>query len=68
MIVTDYTRRALAYRRQKRRLESEGFIRLPEPHWPLVRGDQTNMKISEVEIGVDGRTLYIKLTERKVKS
>jgi hypothetical protein len=65
MIVTEYTKKALAYRRQKRKMEEQGFIRLAEPYWPIIRGDQVGRRITKVMISTDGTSLYIKLSRRK---
>ena len=64
MKVTDRTRRALAYRRQRRKLTQAGYVHLEEPYWPLNRGGLWNHKIVDVIISSCGKQLYIKTAEK----
>jgi hypothetical protein len=63
MKVTETTRRILAYRREQARLLGDGYEAISEnghPLWQLHRGARTHHRITDVVIGVDGRTLYMK--------
>lgn len=64
MKVTDFTRRALACRREKRDYEKRGWERVGENGgklWELHRGYRYNHKIVDVAISVDGRSLWVKI-------
>jgi hypothetical protein len=63
MLVTDHTRRALAYRRQKKQLLAEGYEYVSEPIWELHRGARWRERIVDVKISTDGQSLYVKTAE-----
>lgn len=60
MIVTEWTKEALAVRRQARRLEAAGYRR-HETDWEIIRGDRYREVITAVEISADGKHVWIKL-------
>jgi len=66
MKVTEFTRRSLHYLRRRRNLTNAGFIEVSEsgdPLWKFQRGDWHNRKITEVQIGPDKKTLWIKVSD-----
>lgn len=68
MRVTTFTRRALAFRKQRRDLERQGYEELSEngaPLWELHRGGRFAHRITDVIIGVDGKTLYLKIEKEQ---
>ncbi len=60
MIVTDLTRRALAVRREHRRMLKAGFRR-HETDWEIHRGMRYNEVIVDAQISVCGKYVYTKL-------
>ena len=60
MIVTDFTKEALAFRRQAKQLEVEGYRR-HETDWEILRGARCDEKIVDVKISVCGKYVYTKL-------
>jgi hypothetical protein len=60
MIVTEFTRRALASRREHRKLTAEGFRR-HETDWEIHRGCMSGMVIVDVKISACGTYVYTKL-------
>lgn len=62
MKVTERTRRALASRRQAKRLEAAGYRR-HETDWEIVRGGRWREVIVAVEIDVGGQHVWTKLGE-----
>lgn len=60
MRVTEATRAVLAFRRQRRELERQGYVLLPEPYWEVVRGDRWREQIVDVKISTNGKSLYVK--------
>ncbi len=60
MLVTDRTRRALAYRREQRHLEGLGY-RQHETDWEIIRGGRTNERILDAKISIDGKHVYTKI-------
>lgn len=60
MKVTDITRSALAVRRERRKLEREGFRR-HETDWEIHRGMRIGEVIVEACISVCGRYVYTRL-------
>lgn len=63
MRVTDFTRRALAFRREARRLEAAGYRR-HETDWEIHRGGRHDEVILDAKISVDGKYVYTKLGKR----
>lgn len=63
MKVTDLTRRALAVRREHRRMLKAGFRR-HETDWEIHRGMRHNEKIVEAKVSVCGGYVYTKLGPR----
>ena len=66
MLVSEFTRDALTYRKGARDLRAEGFIEVSEngdPLWKLKRGGWYDRRITDVRIGPDGQTLWIKVSE-----
>lgn len=54
MIVTDWTREALAVRREERRLKALGY-RKHETDWEIHRGFRTRERIVDVKVSIDGK-------------
>jgi hypothetical protein len=64
MRVTQATRNLLAIRRQRRRLFAAGYEEITERGgnlWELHRGGRQDHRIVDVQIGVDGRSLFAKV-------
>ena len=61
MKVTDFTRQAVAVRRQKRDMEKAGYRFLPEIEWRINRGGEWGCTITEVVLGVNGNSLFYKV-------
>ena len=57
MIVSDYTRRALAVRRERRKLTALGY-RLHETDWEIVRGGRYRERIVDAKISADGKHVW----------
>lgn len=60
MIVTKHTRRWLAIRRDRRRMEAAGY-RLHEVDWEILRGGRQTEVIIDVKISADGKHVWTKL-------
>lgn len=63
MLVNEFTRNALAYRKEEREMKRNGFERVGEGGgklWELQRGGRYNHRITDVRISVDGKSLWIK--------
>lgn len=66
MKVTDFTRTALAVRREEKRMKAAGYERVAENGgklWELHRGYRWRHVITDVKIAADGKTLWIKTAE-----
>lgn len=66
MKVTDFTRRALAVRRDRRDMIAAGWEFVGEGGgklWELYRGYRYTHRISDVRIAADGKALWIKTKE-----
>jgi hypothetical protein len=63
MKFTDITRRTLAFRRESKQLESEGYRR-HETDWEIFRGGRQGEVILSAKISVCGKYVYTKLGER----
>jgi hypothetical protein len=61
--VTDFTRNALAVRRERRRLEAVGY-RQHETDWEIHRGFLCDHVIVDAKVSVDGKYVYTKLGKR----
>jgi hypothetical protein len=64
MRVTQRTKDALAYRREKRDLEALGYEQITCTHgigklWELDRGGRKNWRIIDAIVGVDGKSVYV---------
>ena len=57
MIVTDWTRLALAVRREERRLSALGYRRY-ETDFEVVRGGRRRERIVDAKISVDGKHVW----------
>lgn len=57
MKMTDFARRALAFRKQRRDLERKGY-RMHETDPEIVRGGRHNDVILDAIISVDGKHVY----------
>lgn len=57
MIVTGWTRRALAVRREERRLIPLGYRR-HETDWEIIRGGRYRERIVDAKISADGRHVW----------
>lgn len=64
MKVTDFTRGALAFRRDRRDMQALGY-QWTEGSWELHRGGKTDHRIVDVRISVDGKYIWFK-TEKSV--
>lgn len=60
MIVTPFTREALAVRREQLVMERAGY-RKCEPFWEIHRGAFLERRIVDVKISCDGRYVWAKL-------
>ncbi len=60
MKVTAFTRMALAVRREKRDYEKAGWERCPVP-LDMINGGRQRCKITDVAIGVDQKTIWMKV-------
>ena len=60
MVVTDFTKRALAFRRQQRDLFAQGY-RIHETDWEIHRGARYREVIIDAKISVCGKYVYTKL-------
>lgn len=60
MIFTEFTRKCLAFRRERKKLESQGY-RMHETDWEIHRGSKFNEKIVDAKVSVDGMYVYTKL-------
>lgn len=65
MLVTDFTRNALAVRREKRHLLAQGY-RQHETDWEIHRGFLWDHVIVDAKVSVDGRYVYTKLGKRAI--
>lgn len=63
MKVTDFTRSALAVRREHRDLTRQGFRR-HETDWEIHRGFRVREVIVEAKISVCGKYVYTRIGER----
>ncbi len=64
MLVTPTTRHVLAYRREVRRLKSEGYQLYTEGlYLEMHCGGKYRSKITDVAIGPDPHTVWVKLSE-----
>jgi len=62
MIVTDFTRRALAIRREDRAMQSAGY-RKHETDWEIHRGGLYREHIVDARISCDGKYVWTKLSK-----
>lgn len=60
MKVTEFTRRALAFRRERRDLEAQGYC-MHETDWEIHRGGKEDEVIVDAKISIDGKYVYTKL-------
>ncbi len=60
MIVTNFTRRALAFRREERTLLAQGYRR-HETDWEIHRGGRWRDVIVDAKVSVNGKYVYTKL-------
>lgn len=63
MRVTDFTRDALRSRKEDRDMKKDGWERVGEGGgklWELYRGGRWNHRITDAQISVDGKSLWIK--------
>lgn len=67
MNVNDFTRRALAFLRQKRDLTAKGY-RIKETDWEIHRGGRQSERIIDAIISVDGKYVYTKLGPKSPQS
>lgn len=64
MLVTNFTKRALAVRREDRSLRSQGY-RKRETDWEILRGTRYDEVILDVKISVDGKHVWTKIGYKK---
>jgi hypothetical protein len=63
MIMNEFARRALAYRRFAEQAKAEGYVALSEngdPLWRFQRGGWVQYEITDVRIAPGGHQLWIK--------
>lgn len=60
MIVTDYVKRALAERREARRMRAAGY-RLCETDWEIIRGARWREMILDVVVASDRKHVWTKI-------
>ncbi|EON13443.1 hypothetical protein [Pandoraea sp. SD6-2] len=68
MIVTDYTRHLLAYRKEERDMLRAGWESVGEGGgrlWELKRGWRWGHRITDVRIAVDCKSLWVKIEEER---
>jgi hypothetical protein len=58
MKLTDFTKRMLAYRKEKRDMEAQGYY----GHGVTLGGTET---IQDVKVAKDGKSIWIKTTEAR---
>lgn len=63
MKVTNFTRNALLFRRQEKKLLSNGFRR-HETDWEIIRGGKADHIIAEAVISSDGKYVYTRLEKK----
>ena len=63
MKINDTTKRALAFRRESKRLKSEGYRR-HETDWEIFRGGRQDEIIVSAKISVCGKYVYTKIGKR----
>ena len=68
MKVTKFTKDAIAYRRQQRRLLADGWDHVEDPVWEIDRGGRCDEVIVAVEIATDGKSLYVKTAKRATQA
>jgi hypothetical protein len=61
--VTDFTRRALAWRKEQRDLSRAGWTCTSDFDWRLTRGDLQHKRIAEVQISSDGKQVWYRLED-----
>ena len=61
MKVTDFTARALAWRREKRDMIAAGYTETTDFDWRLTRGGLIHHKIVDVKISADGKQVWYRL-------
>jgi len=60
VLMTAFTRSALAHRRERKRMESEGYFNV-EVDWRLDRGlGMTHGRLIDVKIAADGKRVWVK--------
>jgi hypothetical protein len=65
MLVTDFTRQSIAFRRQQRVLLADGYEEVGEGGgklWELYRGYRTRQSIKDVKIATHGKSLFVKIS------
>lgn len=65
MLVTEFTRSALRHRRSRKELAADGFIEIGEGGgdlWKLYRGGWQHRHITDVVIGHDRKSVWVKLS------
>lgn len=63
MRITEFTKSALAYRRQRRDMKAAGWDHVAGP-WEIERGGRYDHIIVAVEIATNGKSLYVKTEPR----
>lgn len=66
--VTDFTRRALAYRKQHRDLTRKGYEEISckwgiGDLWQLDRGSRLNWRLVDAVLGVDSKSVFVKVVK-----
>lgn len=64
MKVTDFTKRCLAFRREKRELTRQGY-RQHETDWEIVRGFRIGDVILDAKVSVCGKYVYTKIGKKE---
>lgn len=64
MLVTEFSRRAIAVRRDERRMRAAGYVRVGEGGgdlWQLHRGSRVGHVITDVKIAADQISVWVKI-------
>lgn len=68
MLVTDWTRETLAYRREQRQMPAAGWEKIHDngsPLWELDRGSRQDCRIVAARPSIDGKTVWVKIERHR---
>jgi len=63
MKITKRAKETVLYKRHATKMRQDGYLSV-EPDWRILRGGMTDHKISDVQIDLDGKTIWYKLAPR----